>query len=49
MKYSDIQKLHDASLITGGQRRKIIEHFQLKEDGNAAIMAQLGNEKDRQR
>ena len=33
MKYGDIQKLHDAGLITGEQRQKIIEHFHLKEDG----------------
>ena len=33
MKYGDIQKLHDAGLITGEQREKIIRHFQLKEDG----------------
>ena len=35
MKYADIQKLHDAGLITDEQRHKIIEHFQLKEDKNA--------------
>ena len=35
MKYGDIEKLHDAGLITGEQRRKIIEHFHLKEDGGA--------------
>ena len=33
MKYADIQKLHDAGLITDEQRQKIIEHFKLKEDG----------------
>ncbi len=33
MKYADVQKLHDAGLITGEQQQKIIEHFQLKEDG----------------
>jgi hypothetical protein len=49
MKHTDIQKLRDAGLITEEQRRKIIEHFQLNEDGSAAIMVQLGNEKDRQR
>lgn len=32
MKYGDIQKLHDAGLITGEQQQKIITHFQLKED-----------------
>jgi hypothetical protein len=35
MKHADIQKLHEAGLITGEQRQKIIGHFQLKEDWNA--------------
>src|SRR5208283_6096611 len=39
MKYADIQKLHDAGLITGEQRQKIIEHFQLKEDGGGKFLA----------
>jgi len=34
MKYDDLQKLHDAGLITGEQRDKIIAHFNLKEDGS---------------
>ena len=38
MKIADIQKLHDASLITGEQRRKIIKYSSVKEDGNAAII-----------
>jgi len=32
MRHSDIQKLHEAGLITDEQRQKIIKHFQLKED-----------------
>ena len=39
MKYGDIQKLHDAGLITDEQRRKIIEHFNLKEDGGNKFLA----------
>jgi hypothetical protein len=39
MKYADIQKLHDTGLITDEQRRKIIEHFQLKEDGGNKFLA----------
>ena len=39
MKYGDIQKLHDAGLITDEQRRKIIGHFQLKEDGGGKFLA----------
>ncbi|MGB8370459.1 MAG: DUF2157 domain-containing protein [Limisphaerales bacterium] len=39
MKYADIQKLHDASLITGEQRDKIIAHFNLKEDGGNKFLA----------
>ncbi len=39
MKYGDIQKLHDAGLITDEQRQKIIEHFQLKEDGGGKFLA----------
>jgi uncharacterized membrane protein len=39
MKFSDIQKLHDAGLISDEQRRKIIEHFQLKEDGGSKFLA----------
>ena len=39
MKYADIQKLHDAGLITDEQRQKIIGHFQLKEDGGGKFLA----------
>ena len=39
MKYGDIQKLHDAGLITDEQREKIIGHFQLKEDGGGKFLA----------
>lgn len=39
MKYGDIQKLHDAGLITGEQRQKIIEHFHFKEDGGNKFLA----------
>ena len=49
MKRTDIQKLRNAGRIIGGQRRKIIEYFQLKEDGSAVIMAQSRNERSRQR
>ena len=39
MKYTDIQKLHEAGLITGDQRQKIIEHFKLKEAGGNNFLA----------
>jgi uncharacterized membrane protein len=39
MKHSDIETIHDAGLITEEQRRKIIEHFQLKEDGGGKFLA----------
>jgi len=39
MKHADIQKLHDAGLITGEQRDKIIAHFNLKEDGGNKFLA----------
>ena len=44
MKYADIQKLRDAGLVTAEQRQKIIEHFQLKEDGGKflAIVSIIG-------
>ena len=44
MKHADIQKLHDAGLITDEQRQKIIGHFQLKEDGGKflAIVSLIG-------
>jgi uncharacterized membrane protein len=38
MKYGDVQKLHEAGLITDEQRQKIIEHFQLKEDGGGNFL-----------
>ncbi len=34
MRYSDIQKLHDAGLITAEQRSRIVEHFSIKEEGS---------------
>jgi len=39
MKYGDVQKLHGAGLITDEQRQKIIEHFQLREDGGGKFLA----------
>ncbi len=33
MKYADIQKLHEAGLISEEQRERIIAHFKLKEEG----------------
>ena len=39
MKHGDVQKLHEAGLITDEQRQKIIEHFQLKEDGGGKFLA----------
>jgi uncharacterized membrane protein len=39
MKYADIQKLHEAGLITDEQRQKIVEHFQLKEDSGGKFLA----------
>jgi uncharacterized membrane protein len=38
MKHGDIEKLHEAGLITDEQRQKIIEHFQLKEDGGGKFL-----------
>jgi len=34
MKYSDIEKIEKAGLITPEQQRQIVEHFKLKEDGS---------------
>jgi hypothetical protein len=34
MKYSDIEKIQEAGLITAEQQRQIVEHFQLKEEGS---------------
>jgi uncharacterized membrane protein len=39
MKYADIQKLHEAGLITDEQHQKIIAHFQLKEDSGGKFLA----------
>ena len=39
MKHTDIEKLHEAGLITGEQRDKIIAHFQLKDDGGNKFLA----------
>jgi hypothetical protein len=37
MKYGDIEKLHDAGLITGEQQQKIVGLFDLKEDGGGKL------------
>lgn len=44
MKYSDIEKIQDAGLITAEQQRQIIEHFKLKEEGGRflAIISFVG-------
>jgi len=45
MNHADVQKLYEAGLITGEQRQKIGEHFQLREeDGNKflAIVSMVG-------
>ena len=44
MKYPDVQKLHEAGLITAEQRQKIIEQFRLKEESNKfpAIISFVG-------
>jgi uncharacterized membrane protein len=39
MKHSDIQRIHEAGLITDEQRQKIIERFQLKEDSGGNFLA----------
>ena len=38
MKHTDIEKIHDAGLISAGQRDKIIAHFNLKEDSNRFLV-----------
>jgi uncharacterized membrane protein len=38
MKYSDIEKLQQAGLITAEQQRHIVEHFKLKEEGNQFLV-----------
>jgi len=37
MKYADIQRLHEAGLISEEQRQKILAHFQLKEEGGKLL------------
>ncbi len=39
MKCADIEKLHEAGLITADQRDKIIAHFRLKEEGGSKFLA----------
>jgi uncharacterized membrane protein len=38
MKYSDIEKIQEAGLITVEQQRDIVEHFKLKEEGNQFLV-----------
>ncbi|MBE0543595.1 MAG: DUF2157 domain-containing protein [Verrucomicrobia bacterium] len=38
MKFADVQKLHEAGLVTDDQRQKIVEHFKLKEDSNRFLV-----------
>src|ERR1035438_3398530 len=38
MKTTDIEKLHDAGLITAEHQRKIIEHYNLNEDGGKFLV-----------
>jgi uncharacterized membrane protein len=38
MKYSDVQKLREAGLITDEQRQRIVAHFGLKEDSNRFLV-----------
>ena len=44
MKHSDIEKIHEAGLITAEQRDKIIAHFVIKEEGGKflAIVSMIG-------
>jgi uncharacterized membrane protein len=44
MKYSDIEKIQEAGLITAEQQRQIIDHFKLKEEGGRflAIISFVG-------
>jgi len=44
MKYSDIEKIQGAGLITAEQQRQIVEHFKLKEEGSRflAIISFVG-------
>jgi len=38
MKYDDIQKIHDAGLISAEQRSQILAHFNLKEDSSRFLV-----------
>ena len=38
MKTTDIEKIHEAGLITAEQRDKIVAHFGLKEDGGKFLV-----------
>lgn len=38
MKYSDIQKLHEAGFISQEQRERIVAHFNLKEEGGKFLV-----------
>ena len=38
MKYGDIQKIHEAGLITTDQRERIVAHYHLKEEGNKFLV-----------
>ena len=38
MTYADIQKLHNAGLITAEQRDKIIAHFGVKDEGGKFLV-----------
>jgi uncharacterized membrane protein len=44
MKYTDIAQLHEAGLISEEQRRNILEHYRLKEEGGKllAIFSMIG-------
>jgi uncharacterized membrane protein len=37
MKYSDVEKIQEAGLITAEQQRQIVEHFKLKEESSRAL------------
>ena len=38
MKFEDIQKIHEAGIISEEQRERIIAHFKLKEEGNRFLV-----------
>src|SRR5437867_11779804 len=44
MKYSDIERIQSAGLITAEQQRQIVEHFKLKEEGGKflAVISLVG-------